>query len=96
MPGKSFAPTRFEKAATPKLAGQLNVSSHILGQHLRKQRLTESPGTNPSKFLDEKGGLSKSKGSGLAQHTAPYKHEAAANTTGIGVGGPGFDTLPKP
>lgn len=91
-PPKLLGGTRFTRAATPKLGGALELQHRIIGQNPRKQKLTESPGTNPSKFVKPVA-TARPKSSGLMQNSAPYKHEIDYP---IGVGGPGYDELEKP
>jgi len=84
-----FRGTRATRAGVPKLGGALRLDTHLFGQNPRKRKLTESPGTNPSKLGGGKGLLGG--GGGLSQESAPYKHEASRFN--IGVGGPGFDEI---
>lgn len=77
--------TRFTKAAVPTAGQSLNVSNRIIGANMRKQKLTEGSGTNPSKF--GKAGIGgPPKKSSYAQDTAPHKSLSGD----FSVGGPGF------
>jgi hypothetical protein len=84
--------TRFTKAATPQAGGALNVANRTLGSNPRKQKLTEAPGTNPSKMGATK--ISSESGGGenpsrYAQNTAPHKSMKVEFP--FDVGGPGLD-----
>jgi len=91
-----FDGTRFTKAAVPQAGGALNVANRTIGANPRKQKLTEAPGTNPSKMGSARidsasgsGGGDTPKTSSYAQDTAPHKSMKVEYP--FDVGGPGLD-----
>jgi len=84
-----FDGTRFTKAAVPQAGGALNVANRTIGANPRKQKLTEAPGTNPSKMGSAKIESDAPTSSKYAQDTAPHKSMKVEYP--FDVGGPGLD-----
>jgi len=88
--------TRFNRAATPS-GGSANLSGRIIGANPRKSKMTEAPGTNPSKLGGGGASLMGNKphnrlnpryAQGYAQDSAP--HKALDIKYPFDAGGPGF------
>jgi len=84
---KKVGLTRLTRTQIPRRAGNVSSVDHITGFNPRKGKETAAPGTNPHHLPGKLGGMGVKAKGGLAQHTAPYKHDTSeGNFRWVGPG----------